>query len=62
MPMGSDLLTIIKTERQRAVDERDKSLRECPYDGTRLEFRDGWANCPMGNYRTRRTTRDPDGP
>jgi len=56
---NQQLLDIIKDERKQAEDERRKPLLECPYDGSPLKLRDGVYNCPMGNYRTRRTTRDP---
>jgi hypothetical protein len=56
------LLAILKEARQEAKANREAPLVECPYDGTPLVFRDGIANCPMGNYRSRRTTRDPVGP
>lgn len=54
------LIKIRDEARQIAKDEREKPLLECPYDGEPLQFRDGIANCPLGNYRTRRTTRDPN--
>ncbi len=47
---------------QLAKANREAPLEECPFDGTPLVFRDGVADCPMGNYTTRRTTRDPRGP
>ena len=36
--------------------EPKKPIIACPIDGTPLEFRNGVANCPMGNYRV--TTRE----
>ncbi len=59
---NQQLLDILRDERRQAISERQKPLLECPYDGMPLEFRNGWANCPMGDYRTRRITRDPAGP
>ena len=57
---NAQLLAIIKDERKQQAALRDQPLVECPNDGTPLVFRDGIANCPMGDYRTRRTTRDPN--
>ena len=58
----SQLVAILKEVRQTAREQREMPLVECPFDGTPLVFRDGVYNCPMGYYRTRRTTRDPVGP
>ena len=51
------LIAIKEEARQIAVDERTAPLVDCPIDGTRLEFRDGIWNCPMGNFRTRKALR-----
>ena len=59
---NEQLVGILKDARKTAAEERRKPLLECPYDGEPLEFRNGVYNCPLGNYRTRRTTRDPLGP
>ena len=59
---NEQLLGIIKQSRQEAKANREAPLVECPFDGTPLVFRNGVGNCPMGNYTTRRTTRDPVGP
>lgn len=56
------LSAIYREARQAAKAEREAPPVACPFDGTPLEFRNGVYNCPMGNYRTRRTTRDPVGP
>lgn len=55
----NDLLEIKKEARLIAKEDREAPLLECPNDGTPLEFRNGVANCPMGDYRTTRTTREP---
>jgi hypothetical protein len=57
---NQQLLDIIKESRQLAADDRKAPLLECPNDGTPLKLRNGTYNCPMGDYRTRRTTRDPN--
>ena len=59
---NEQLLGIIRETRQIAKADREAPLVECPFDGTPLVFRNGVADCPMGNYTTRRTTRDPRGP
>ncbi len=59
---NEQLLGTIRQARQEAKANREAPLVECPFDGTPLVFRDGVADCPMGNYTTRRTTRDPRGP
>ena len=56
------LLGIRKEAAQIAKAEREAPLVDCPIDGTPLVFRNGVGNCPMGNFTTRRTTRDPVGP
>ena len=53
---------IYREAAQLAKADREAPLVACPIDGTPLVFRNGVGNCPMGNYRTRRTTRDPVGP
>jgi hypothetical protein len=39
-------------------EDNKRPLVECPYDGTPLEFRNGVANCPMGNFRSRVKTQE----
>ena len=56
------LIAIKKEAQDLRKQDREAPLVECPYDGTTLVWRNGVANCPMGDYRTRRTTRDPFGP
>lgn len=45
--------------RAEAVAERSEPLVDCPVCGTPLErrARDGMANCPLGHFRTRATTK-----
>ena len=47
-----DLQAILKEAREEALKERTKTLVDCPQCGTLLEWRDGIANCPMGDYRS----------
>ncbi len=58
----AQLVSVIKQAREEAKANREAPLVECPFDGTPLVFRNGVGDCPMGNYTTRRTTRDPIGP
>ena len=51
------LAAITKEAAQLAKAEREAPPVACPIDGTPLVFRNGVGNCPMGNYRTRSTTR-----
>ena len=53
-----DLLAI--RDEARRIDAVDKAapLLDCPVCGTPLDRRgDGWANCPLGHYRTNATTK-----
>lgn len=53
----TQLLNIVREARQEAKANRDAPLVACPFDGAPLEFRNGIANCPMGNFRSRARTR-----
>lgn len=52
------LIAIGKEARDRRREDEQRTLVECPFDGTPLEFRDGVANCPMGNFRSRVKTQE----
>jgi len=56
---NQQLIGITKEAKDIQRDERAKPLLECPYDGHVLEYRNGIYNCPLGNFRTRKTTREP---
>ena len=57
--MSWDQLNAIRKEARelRRSDER-RPLVACPIDGSRLVFRNGVADCPMGNWRSRVTTQE----
>ncbi len=52
------LVAILKDIRQIRREDQERALVECPFDGKPLEFKDGVANCPLGNYRTRLTRQE----
>ena len=52
------LLAIRQEARQLRRADEDRPLVECPIDGTPLQFRNGVANCPMGNWTSRLTTQE----
>ena len=53
---NAQLIAIIEEAKQIGRDDKRRPLVECPIDGSRLQFRNGVGNCPLGNYRTTRTT------
>ena len=57
--MSFDQLIAIRTEAKqlRRADEQ-RPLVACPIDGMLLVFRNGVANCPMGNWTSRLTTQE----
>ena len=55
---NEQLLAITKEARQLRLADEQRPLVECPIDGTPLDFRDGVANCPMGNFTSRLTTQE----
>lgn len=58
MPMGADLLAIIKDESERQTALRAEPLIDCPECGTLLQVRaDGLKDCPLGHFTTRRTVK-----
>ncbi len=50
------LIAIEHDEQHHQRSVVDRPLLECPFCGKPLDFRDGIGNCPLGHYRTRRTT------
>lgn len=52
------LVGILKDIRQIWRDDQQRPLVECPFDGKPLEFKDGVANCPLGNFRSRLTKQE----
>ena len=55
---NEQLLAITKEARQLRLADEQRPLVECPIDGTPLDFRNGVANCPMGNWTSRLTTQE----
>jgi hypothetical protein len=49
---NEQLLAILKEAREEALKERTKALVDCPQCGMLLDWRDGIANCPMGDWRS----------
>lgn len=54
----AQLQAIRQEQRQMAEVERNAPLVACPRCGTPLDVRDGIRNCPMGDFRTTRATRE----
>jgi len=52
------LLTIYKEAREERRANEQRPLEICPIDATPLEFRNGIANCPLGNWRSRLTKQE----
>ena len=52
------LIAITKEARQLRLADEQRPLVECPIDGTPLVFRNGVADCPMGNWTSRLTTQE----
>ena len=55
---NEQLLAITKEARQIRRADEQRPLVECPIDGTPLQFRNGVADCPMGNWTSRLTTQE----
>lgn len=55
---NEQLLAISKEARQLRLADEQRPLVECPIDGTPLDFRNGVANCPMGNWTSRITKQE----
>ena len=57
--MSFDQLIAIRNEARelRRADEQ-RPLVACPIDGSLLVFRNGVANCPMGNWTSRATKQE----
>ena len=55
---NQQLLGMLKDFRKIRQDDERRPLVECPIDGTPLEFRNGVANCPMGNWTSRLATQE----
>lgn len=54
----AELIAIREEQRQLAEADRNAPLVECPICGERLDVRDGIKNCPLGHWRSTRTTRE----
>ena len=53
------LIAIRQEARDLRRSDEERPLVMCPIDGTPLVFNSaGWANCPMGNFRSRLTTQE----
>lgn len=55
---NQQLLAITKEARQLRRADEQRPLVECPIDGARLQFRNGVANCPLGNWTSRGTKQE----
>ena len=57
--MSWDQLTAIRKEaRELRRSDEQRPLVACPIDGMLLVFRNGVADCPMGNWTSRLTTQE----
>ena len=54
----AQLLAISKEARELKRSDEDRPLVACPIDSTPLVFRNGVADCPMGNWTSRLTTQE----
>ena len=52
------LIAIRKEGKQLRRADEDRPLVACPIDGMLLVFRNGVADCPMGNFTTRLTKQE----
>ena len=52
------LVAISQEAKDLRRSDESRPLVECPIDGTPLVFRNGVADCPMGNWTSRLTTQE----
>ena len=55
---NEQLIGILQEVREQRRDDEQRPLVECPIDGKPLDFKDGVANCPLGNFRSRLTKQE----